>query len=182
MFVVDQRQLRKKPRGATPGGRKRAVQMTMGTEVPTGCLGLQGFSGPGNQLMQRLRNAHRWRLRICADYVRRLSGCLLTFARPVETGTPPPKRTPEYAWVEVRGIEPLSRTPPVRRNYNHVRIVGARPRDFKHLGGGPALARLNLCKWMRRPAAAQACAPVAWAAVSMKRARRRSSSLSPPTS
>lgn len=67
--------------------------MTMGTEVPTGFLGLQGFSGPGNQLKQRLRNAHHWRLWICADYVRRLSGCLRTFARPVETGTPPPKHT-----------------------------------------------------------------------------------------
>jgi len=66
--------------------------MTVGTEVPTGCLGLQGFSGPGSQLKRRLRNAHRWRLWFCADYVRRLSGCLLAFARPVESGTPPPKR------------------------------------------------------------------------------------------
>ena len=40
-----------------------------------------------------MQNAHRWRLWICANYVRRLSGCLLTFARPVETGTPPPKRS-----------------------------------------------------------------------------------------
>src|SRR5574343_556636 len=35
------------------------------------------------------RNAHRWRLWICADYVRHLSGCLRTFARPVEASTPP---------------------------------------------------------------------------------------------
>lgn len=67
--------------------------MTMGAEAPTGCLGLQGSSGPGSQLKQRLQNAHRWRLWICADYVRRLSGCLRTLARPVETGTSPPKNT-----------------------------------------------------------------------------------------
>ena len=36
-----------------------------------------------------MRNAHRWRLLICADYVRRLSGRLLPFYRPVETITPP---------------------------------------------------------------------------------------------
>ena len=70
--------------------------MTTGTEVPAGCLGLQGFSGPGSDLKRPVRNAHRWRLQICADYVRRLSGCLLTFARPVETGTPPPKHTPMH--------------------------------------------------------------------------------------
>ena len=83
-----------RPRNGPRGRASARMKMTTGTEVPAGCLGLQGFSGPGNQLMQRLRNAHRWRLWICADYVRRLSGCLLTFARPVETGTPPPKRIP----------------------------------------------------------------------------------------
>ena len=77
--------------GGPPPGK---TEMTTGTEVPAGCLGLQGFSGPGSDLKRPVRNAHRWRLQICADYVRRLSGCLLTFARPVETGTPPPKHTP----------------------------------------------------------------------------------------
>ena len=33
--------------------------------------------------------------------------------------------------VEVRGIEPLSRTPPDCRNYNHARIMGAGGRIYK---------------------------------------------------
>ena len=85
---------RPRPYIAPPGWVQGKVEMTTGTEVPAGCLGLQGFSGPGSDLKRPVRNAHRWRLQICADYVRRLSGCLLTFARPVETGTPPPKHTP----------------------------------------------------------------------------------------
>ena len=40
-----------------------------------------------------MRNAHRWRLEICFINVDRLTGCLRTFVRPVETNTPPPKPT-----------------------------------------------------------------------------------------
>lgn len=64
--------------------------------------------------------------RICADYVRRLSSCLLTFARPVETGTSPSKMHCTNALlVEMGGIEPPSRTPLACRNYNHASIMGA---------------------------------------------------------
>lgn len=83
-----------KARMVTP---RMGSELTTGTEVPAGCLGLQGSSGPGSSLRRLRQNAHRWRLWFCADYVRRLSGCLLTFARPVETGTPPPKCTPPHA-------------------------------------------------------------------------------------
>src|SRR3972149_11745567 len=60
---------------------------------PPSFLWLQGSSSLGIGLKRPVRNAHRWRLWICADYVRRLSGCLLTFVRPVDTSAPPPKRT-----------------------------------------------------------------------------------------
>ena len=83
-------------------------------------------------------NAHHWRLWICADYVRRLSGCLRTFTRPVEANTPPPERTlrapNEYLRVEVAGIEPASRTSPVCRNYNHACSMRQRTVFFKREG------------------------------------------------
>lgn len=44
---------------------------------------------------------------------------------PTETHTSP------CAWVEMRGVEPLSRTPPDCRNYNHAFIIGARPTFVK---------------------------------------------------
>jgi len=65
----------------------------MGTEVPTGFLWLQGSSSLGIDLKRPVRNAHRWRLEICFINVDRLTSCLLTFARPVETSAPPPKHT-----------------------------------------------------------------------------------------
>ena len=118
--------------------RHRALRVgpdvTAGAEAPAGCLGLQGFSGPGSDLRRPVRNAHRWRLWICADYVRRLSGCLLAFIRPVETGTPPPKGTLRCPSVEVRGVEPLSRTSPAHRSYNHASIMGARDAYLKCRG------------------------------------------------
>jgi len=53
-------------------------------------------------------------------------------------------------WVEVRGIEPLSRTPPDCRDYNHVR-------DLTQVSGRiqclRALGRRRLCKQMHRQAA-----------------------------
>ena len=55
---------------------------------PTTLLFLGGRCSSAG-LKRPLRNAHRWRLWFCADYVRRLSGRLLTFIRPVEANTPP---------------------------------------------------------------------------------------------
>ena len=86
-------------------------------------------------LKRPLRNAHRWRLWICADYVRRLSGRLRAFFHPVETRSPPV--------VEVGGIEPPSRMLPVCRNYDRADIMGAGARnsrkdeacDFGGVGG-----------------------------------------------
>ena len=53
-----------------------------------------------------IKGVARWHLWICFINVDRLTSCLRTFARPVETGTSPPKRLP----VRLGGDEG-SRTP-----------------------------------------------------------------------
>ena len=50
-----------------------------------------------------MRNAHRWRLEICFINVDRLTSCLLSFVRPVETSTPPPKNTLFFALMRLGG-------------------------------------------------------------------------------
>src|SRR5574343_741458 len=45
--------------------------------------------------------------------------------------TPNQTHSDECPWVEVRGIEPLSRTPPDCRNYNHAQDYGGGVGDFQ---------------------------------------------------
>lgn len=139
----------RRPSRRSGGASTPQFEMTMGAEAPTDSHSVYWTAMSSAGLKRPLRNAHHWRLWFCADYVRRLSGCLLTFARPVETSTPPPKRTPECPWVEVRGIEPLSRTPPDCRDYNH-------DRDGTQFGSRiQCLSPLNasrFCKRMPHPA------------------------------
>ena len=104
----------------------------MGTQheavSPPAFLWLQGSSSLGIGLKRPVRNAHRWRLEICFINVDRLTSCLLTFARPVETSAPPQVN---LLMVEVGGIEPPSETLLVRRNYDYVCIIGVQRENLK---------------------------------------------------
>ena len=98
------------------------AEMTMGTEVPIGCLGLQGFSGPGIGLRRPVRNAHRWRLWNLLHLRRSPDGLPAPLCTPCRNRYTPTlaRRMSRCAEVEVRGFEPLSRTPPDCRDNNHV--------------------------------------------------------------
>jgi hypothetical protein len=63
--------------------------MTAGAEAPADSHSVYWTATSSAGLKRPVRNAHRWRLWFCSDYVRRLSGRLLAICHPVETSAPP---------------------------------------------------------------------------------------------
>jgi hypothetical protein len=70
-------------------GSNPRFPMTAGAEAPADSHSVYWTATSSAGLKRPVRNAHRWRLWICSDYVRRLSGRLLALCHPVETSAPP---------------------------------------------------------------------------------------------
>jgi hypothetical protein len=62
---------------------------TAGAEAPADSHSVYWTATSSAGLKRPVRNAHRWRLWICSDYVRRLSDRLRAICHPVETSAPP---------------------------------------------------------------------------------------------
>jgi hypothetical protein len=98
--------------------------MTTGTEVPADSHSVYWTAMSSAGLKRPVRNAHHLRLWFCADYVRRLSGCLRAFFHPVETSTPP-------QWWRWRESNPRPECRPVAGITTMYGIMGAQALIYK---------------------------------------------------
>src|SRR5688572_13505605 len=114
----------------------RKVDVTTGTEVPADSHSVYRTAMSSAGLKRPVRNAHRWRLWFCADYVRRLSGRLLAFFHPVETSTAP-------QWWSWRESNPRPECRPVAGITTMDGIMGAQALIYK----GHAPTRLMPGNW-----------------------------------